>query len=721
MKVRSVLGIVACLFFAATLPAQIITNVVPPLGGHGEVNYIKIFGGGFLPGGHLPTTLSVKFNGTASSAGPGSVVADNEIDIADVPATATSGFITVSVNGGSAATSPQRFTIVPTNMPYATNFSPSYGVSGSSVTISGVHFATASVSGVTFNGVAAASYFKNSDNMITVTAPAGTTGPLILQSSLGATHNFSTISNIFSPATNFFFPASITSFSPSSGRTGTNVILTGLNFIGCSGITLGGVTVSDFTISNNTTIRLSVPGGASSGKIVLSPPNGTLLGSATSGTDFKILPSISNITPGTGPTNTLVTVSGSGLNEKSPHPDVTVGGATVAASAFVTISPGTLSFNVPANAASGPIVITTTNGSVTSDQIFYLPPMITSITPTNGSFTTLVRIQGNNFTNASVAFNGVTASSVVTNNNNIGAIAPGGVQSGPITVTTPFGSTNSTQLFYVQPTITDFAPTHGIAGTLVTVNGNSFTNASSVSFNGTSTTNFFVTNNSTLGVVVPTNATTGKITVTAPGGIGQSAADFIIDTADLGISVTDMPDPVFVGSNLVYTILVTNAGPITALNVRLTNTLAGSVLLKSASTTAGTLATNSNPIIGTLGDLANQGSAKIILTVTPKAIGTINNIASVGSDSGDNNLANNFVTNTTTVWPLPFLSITNLMTNDLVRVSWPTQLSSFTLQSSTNLSTNAWILDTTSRSTSGTNVSVIETNVGVPRFYRLTN
>src|SRR6185503_16254817 len=199
-------------------------------------------------------------------------------------------------------------------------------------------------------------------------------------------------------------------------------------------------------------------------------------------------------------------------NEKSPHPDVSIGGGT--AVVFSTVSPGTLSFNVPTNATSGPIVITTTNGTVISDQTFYLPAVITSISPTNGAVGTLVRIQGNNFTNAfPVAFNGVTASFIVTNNNNIGAFAPVGVQSGPISVTTPFGTTNSTQLFYVAPTISDFAPTHGVAHTRVQINGNSFTNASAVAFNGTPAESFIVTNNSTLSAVVPSDATSGKITV----------------------------------------------------------------------------------------------------------------------------------------------------------------------------------------------------------------
>ena len=717
MKVRSVLGIVAGLFYAATLPAQIITNVVPPLGGHGEPFPIKILGGGFAPGNKHPNKLSVDFNGTVATTDTNAAIFDYEIDISSIPAAATTGPIHVFINNVEVPQTP-TFVVVPTNMPYATNFSPTYGTRGSPVTITGVHFDSAGVSGVTFNGISGTGFVVNGPHQISVSAPVGvTTGPLVLVSPHG---NFNTTNNIFSTATNFFVQAGITNFSPASGRANTNVILTGTNFIGCSGITFGGVTANDFTISNNNTIRVTVPQGASSGKIVLAPPSGTLLGIAQTTNDFKILPSILNFAPSAGITNTLVTVSGAGLNEKSPHPDVSIGGGT--AVVFSTVSPGTLSFNVPTNATSGPIVITTTNGTVISDQTFYLPAVITSISPTNGAVGTLVRIQGNNFTNAfPVAFNGVTASFIVTNNNNIGAFAPVGVQSGPISVTTPFGTTNSTQLFYVAPTISDFAPTHGVAHTRVQINGNSFTNASAVAFNGTPAESFIVTNNSTLSAVVPSDATSGKITVTAPGGTGQSATDFVIDTSDLGISATDSPDPVFIGSNLVYTITVTNAGPTTALNVRLTNTLSGSVTLKSASTTVGALSTNSNPIIGTLGNLANQSSAKIILTVTPTALGTIDNIASVGSDSSDVNLANNSVTTTTTVWPLPLLSIANLMTNDLVRISWPTQLTGFTLQASTNLSANTWLIDPASRTVTGTNVSVIKTNLGIPTFYRLTN
>jgi hypothetical protein len=150
--------------------------------------------------------------------------------------------------------------------------------------------------------------------------------------------------------------------------------------------------------------------------------------------------------------------------------------------------------------------------------------------------------------------------------------------------------------------------------------------------------------------------------------------------------------------------------------------LSSSVAFKSSMTSQGALNTGANPISGALGTINNGGSAIVTLTVTPTATGSITNMAFVTSDLTDPNSANNTAVTTTMVWPLPFLSITNLMSNGLLQVSWPAPLSGFTLQSTTNLSTNiVWGNDTGAKVVNGTNVSVTETNIGTARFFRLTN
>ncbi|HEU5395779.1 MAG TPA: IPT/TIG domain-containing protein [Verrucomicrobiae bacterium] len=435
-----------------------------------------------------------------------------------------------------------------------------------------------------------------------------------------------------------------------------------------------------------------------------------------------MLPTIYNVSPGLGSTGTAVTISGAGLNEKSPHPDVSIGGGTV--TAFGTVSPNALSFNVPATAGSGLITITTTNGSISSAQLFYLPASISSFTPIGGPAGTIVKITGNNFTNASaVMFSGTPASAfVVTNNNTIGAVAPAGVTSGLITVTTPFGTTNSATLFYGPPAITGFAPTHGLPGTNVIVSGSNFTNATAVLFNGTPAASFTVINNTTLSAIVPTNVTTGKITVAAPGGTNSSATDFTVDSADLSVTVSTAPNPVFVGSNLVYTVTVTNGSPTADISVNLSSALPASVNLTAISAPVGSLvSTNGNLAVFNLGTLNANGSLSIGLTVVPQVPGSITNIAWASGAVPDANLLNNTNSVATTVWPLPFLSITNLTSNNLVQISWPAPLSNFTLQFKGNLTNVVWTNETASKTLAGTNVSVVETNIGFSRFFRLTN
>jgi hypothetical protein len=706
---------------AGSASAVTVTNVTPPMSSTG-VHQINIFGNGFAPGGLHPTTLSVDFNGTVATTNPNAVVSDSQIQLLSVPAGATSGFIHVVINGGIPKASPQPFIIISTNS-YVTNFSPTYGDVGTPVTITGVQFQTAQATNVSFNGILGTSTFVKSDNEIDTIAPAGvTTGPILVMAKGGAAHDFSTSSNRVSIATNFFAQANILKFTPTNGIPGASVVVTGLNFTAASAVAIGSVNASDFTISNNNIIRVTIPANASTDFITVSPPSGTLLSPTQSPLTFRILPTVSGFSPAFGPVNTLVTLTGSALNERTAGPIISVGGGIVIS--FGTVSPGTVTFNVPATAASGPITVTTTNGSATSTDIFYLPASITSFTPTSGAPGTIVTLTGKNFTNASVvSFNGVDAASfVVTNNTTLGAIVPAGVASGKISITTPAGTTNSAGVFFAAPTITDFTPNHGLPGTTVLITGTSFTNASDVSFNGTPAASFVVTNNTTLSAVVPVGVTTGKITVTAPGGTGQSATDFVVDSGDLGVAVFDSPDPVFIRSNLVYTIILTNGGPVSALNVRFTNTLPTSAVLKSASITQGTLVTNTIPITGSIGTMNNQSVVVVTLTVAPTVPGLITNAASIGSDSIDPNPANNSASAVTTVWPLPLLSITNLMSNDLVRISWPAPLSNFTLQFRADLSTNVfWSNDTAPKVVIGTNVTVLKTNVGTPQFFRLTN
>jgi uncharacterized repeat protein (TIGR01451 family) len=273
-------------------------------------------------------------------------------------------------------------------------------------------------------------------------------------------------------------------------------------------------------------------------------------------------------------------------------------------------------------------------------------------------------------------------------------------------------------LFYGVPVVNSFNPAHGLVGTNVTILGTNFTGATAVNFIGASAS-ILSNNGGQIVTVVPAAAQTGPISVTAPAGTGTSGGSFVLDTSDLGLTVAAAPNPVTVGSNLVYTLVITNAGPYAAPNVRLTNTLPAQVVFKNGAATQGSLGTNGNVVTGSLGSLAAAGSATLTLTVAaPPSPGLITNTAVVAADDGDPSPTNNTVVTTTYVQSLALLSI-RLATN-LVLVSWPWDLTNYSLQFKSALTTNfTWSNVTTAPVISSNRNVVTETNSHPERFYRL--
>ena len=77
------------------------------------------------------------------------------------------------------------------------------------------------------------------------------------------------------------------------------------------------------------------------------------------------------------------------------------------------------------------------------------------------------------------------------------------------------------------PIIISFSPRIGPVGTLVTIEGDRFTGAKSVTFDG-HTAQFSVVNDDRVTAVVPPGATTGKVTVGTPSGSDSSFGDFTV-------------------------------------------------------------------------------------------------------------------------------------------------------------------------------------------------
>jgi uncharacterized repeat protein (TIGR01451 family) len=128
----------------------------------------------------------------------------------------------------------------------------------------------------------------------------------------------------------------------------------------------------------------------------------------------------------------------------------------------------------------------------------------------------------------------------------------------------------------------------------------------------------------------------------------------IIKSADLKVAKTDSADPIFVGEQTTYTMLVTNLGPLNgATGIVLTDSLPSSMTFVSATTTQGSLITppvGSNGIVtANLGSLAVGAQATVTVTVKATQSGAIVNTATVSSNEADTSTANNTATQTTTV------------------------------------------------------------------------
>ena len=84
------------------------------------------------------------------------------------------------------------------------------------------------------------------------------------------------------------------------------------------------------------------------------------------------------------------------------------------------------------------------------------------------------------------------------------------------------------------PGITNISPTSGNVGSSVVIKGTNFTGASVVWFNGTNAA-FTLNSGSQITATVPTNATTGPVSVIAPGGLATSTNDFTVQGTGPGI------------------------------------------------------------------------------------------------------------------------------------------------------------------------------------------
>ena len=129
----------------------------------------------------------------------------------------------------------------------------------------------------------------------------------------------------------------------------------------------------------------------------------------------------------------------------------------------------------------------------------------------------------------------------------------------------------------------------------------------------------------------------------------SSASTIVSGSADLALTVTDIPDPAATNSTLTYTLVVTNRGFSSATSVTLTSALPAGVTFQSAAP-GGSCSQSGGVVTCGLGTVAaNASSAVFINVTTPSTFGLLTMQAGVSAGApGDPVSGNNTVTTVTT-------------------------------------------------------------------------
>jgi hypothetical protein len=421
--------------------------------------------------------------------------------------------------------------------PTIVSFTPTSGPVETEVTITGTNFAGATE--VTFSETPA-NFIVDSATQIRATVPAGAPqggGKISVTTPGGTTQS----------ADDFMvtIPPTISSYSPTSGPVGIEVTITGAHFTGTTSLSFNG-TSATFVVDSDTQIRANVPPGATTGKIKVI----NSAGSALSATNFIVTvpPGLFSFAP---LYDTYV---------RSAAPTNNFGSVTTLRQRLSTSDTLTtyLKFNV-----------TGLSGTVQSAKF----RLFVVFAGNDGGAVYLV---SNNYKNSATpwAENGLKWNNApVINGTPLSSAPQGGVSLG-IWVEWDvkaaiigdgiysFGLKNAsieavqysskegtnvpelliqTVILPPVPTIASFTPTSGASGTEVTITGAHFSGATNVSFNDTPAP-FVVDSDNQLRATVPVDATTGKISLTTPGGAAISVDDFTVPGAPATFSFTPLYD-----------------------------------------------------------------------------------------------------------------------------------------------------------------------------------
>ncbi len=278
----------------------------------------------------------------------------------------------------------------------------------------------------------------------------------------------------------------ITSLTPASSFAGTEITISGTDFIGVTDVSFNGTAATEYEVVNASTITVTVPTGGSTGQISVT----NLQGTGMSTTDFTYLEGIimssADIT-----TCSLRYLDHQGTSNYASSTEITQ-----------TIYPATEGSLIQ-------IDFQAFNLENTSDFLYVYDGTSTNATPI-GTYT------------------GTSLPPTVYATNPAGAITLFFDSDGSVT-RSGFDATISCYS-PPAPVVTSFTPAMGFVGTEVTITGTNFINVDSVLFNGVPALSFSTVNTETIKALAPVG-TSGKVTLVTERGNGESTTDYTYQEA----------------------------------------------------------------------------------------------------------------------------------------------------------------------------------------------
>lgn len=145
------------------------------------------------------------------------------------------------------------------------------------------------------------------------------------------------------------------------GSVGDTIEILGQGLKAATAVSFNGTAATTFTAVSDTYLTAVVPSGTTPGLVTVTTPGGVL----TSNKSFRVLPGNITFKPTSGPVGTQVTITGTNFTGATK---ITFGG--VKATTFSVDSDTQITATVPTGAKTGPITVTTPDGTATSSTDF---------------------------------------------------------------------------------------------------------------------------------------------------------------------------------------------------------------------------------------------------------------------------------------------------------------------------------------------------------------